>query len=549
MQRSIGRSCWLVVAAGGLAHGQTSELAKLLASNGSGADSFGFDVSICGERVLVGAPMCAGNGVGAAYLFERDASGAWPEVARLEPSDGQPCDAFGWSVSIEGDRALIGAPGDDDRGNVAGAVYVFERDAGGAWMELAKLHPSDAAANDQFGYALQLSGDRALVGAPFDGDLGAAAGAAYVFERDAGGAWTEVAKLHASDGAPTNQFGQELSLDGDVAVVGAWQHDHGAMNTGGAYVYERDAGGAWLETAELVASDAAANDNFGIGLSVSGEGILVGAYGDDVRAGAAYAFVRSGGAWVEEAKLVASDRTSNEYFGISVALDGSRAVVGSTENSFVSQDPDHAYVFERSGSGTWTEVAMLIGADTALADFFGTPVALSGDRTVVGAGFDDDLGFFSGSAYLFDVEPLSSSVTQISLASGGSQPLSLDAGHLHAGENYWLLGSMSGTSPGIPLPGGLLLPLNPDRYFTRTLERPNLPPLANSKGTLNASGHADAAFTTVPLDVNLAGLTVHHAFVTLGAVAAASTGSSSTPAPAPALATFASNAFALTFVP
>jgi hypothetical protein len=119
------------------AHGQTSELAKLLASNGQGNDSFGFSVSISGDRVLVGKPMGAGTGVGAAHLFERDAAGTWTEIAVLEASDAQPGDVFGWSVSIGDDRALVGASGDDDRGNRAGAAYVFERDAAGAWIEIA----------------------------------------------------------------------------------------------------------------------------------------------------------------------------------------------------------------------------------------------------------------------------------------------------------------------------------------------------------------------------------------------------------------------------
>lgn len=209
-----------------------------------------------------------------------------------------------------------------------------------------------------------------------------------------------------------------------------------------------------------------------------------------------------------------------------------------------------AHAFELQSNGAWVQTAKLLASDEGEDGyFFGWSTSVSGDRALVGAPGDDDQGPLSGSAYLYDLLPLSSTVTQLSLSSGGTQPLELDTGHLHPDEAYLLLGSMSGTSPGIPLAGDLVLPLNPDRYFLRTLEFPNRPPLSSSKGTLNSAGHADASFSAVPLDVNLAGTTVHHAFVTMGSVLALSTSAPGSGAPRPALATFASNAFPVLLVP
>jgi hypothetical protein len=185
----------------------------------------------------------------------------------LTASDGAFSDTFGSAVAISGDTAVVGAPRDDHAVNAEwdkGSAYVFERDAGGegAWGEVAKLTASDAAENDFFGASVAMDGDRLVVGAWNDDGKGAA----YVFERDAG-AWSEVAKLTASDAAADDGFGDPVAIDGDTVVVGAVLDDHEVNGgdedeKGSAYVFERDAGGAgaWGEVARLTASDAAAGD-------------------------------------------------------------------------------------------------------------------------------------------------------------------------------------------------------------------------------------------------------------------------------------------------
>ncbi len=491
-------------------------------------------------------------------MYEREPDGLWPETAHLVASEASVNDLFGASVSLDGDGALVGAPFDalvmsGVPSIVSGSAYFFERNSNGIWVEVVRLLPSDGADSDNFGTALCLQGDRALVGAHLDDDNGSSSGSVYAFERDTGGAWSETAKLLASDGALADVFGSALSLSGDRALIGAYQDDDNGSNSGSAYLFERQSNGSWLEIQKIVASDGGAGDRFGHSVALEGDCALIGAPNHDdlgSDSGAVYVFERSqGGAWIEVEKLVANGGDEGDVFGWSMSLSADRALISAHLDNTLGTLSGAAYVFRRDGNGDWNQEAKLQASDEAPDDLFGGSVSIAGDRALVGSPQDDAAAANSGSAVLFDLLPLSSTVTELSLSSGGTQPLEIDAGHLRANEPYHVLGSMSGTSPGIPLAGGFVLPLNPDRYLVRTLERPNLPPLANSKGVLNAAGRADAAFSTVPLDVQLAGMTVHHAFVTLGSIAAASTGSSPSPAPRPALATFVSNAFPLLFVP
>lgn len=147
--------------------------------------------------------------------------------------------------------------------------------------ELQKLLGSELESGDEFGYSVALSGDRALVGAYSDNDNGTNAGAAYVYERDEGGVWSEVAKLTASDGFASDRFGWSVSLSGSRALVGSVTDDDGAINAGSAYIYERDEAGVWEAVAKLTASDAAREDLFGWSVSISGDRALIGANLDD----------------------------------------------------------------------------------------------------------------------------------------------------------------------------------------------------------------------------------------------------------------------------
>ncbi len=293
-------------------------------------------------------------------MYERNAGGtnAWGEVAKLTASDQAVFDSFGVSVSVDGDVALVGAyRADPDGMSSAGAAYVYERNAGGtnAWGEVTKLTASDKAADNYFGVSVSVAGDLALIGAPWAVPDGLnSTGAAYIYERNAGGtnAWGEVAKLTASDKAAADVFGGSVSVDGDIALVGAFLASPGGVyRAGAAYVYERNAGGTntWGEVAKLTASDKWADDEFGCSVSVNGDVVLVGAFEEDpsylYNAGAAYVYERNAGgtnAWGEVAKLSASDKALSAGFGLSVSVAGGVMLVGAPG----AEPAGAAYIFE-----------------------------------------------------------------------------------------------------------------------------------------------------------------------------------------------------------
>ena len=281
---------------------------------------------------------------GAAYIFTRS-NEVWSEQAKLSASDIEERDRFGESVFISGDTAIVGASGDDDFGSSSGAAYIFTRSGGGVWSEQAKLTASDAAAGDLFGFSVSISSNTAIVGARADDDTGASSGSAYVFTRS-GTTWSEQAKLTASDGAEGDEFGFSVSVSGDTVIVGAFGDDDGfGSDFGAAYIFTQSGGGVWSEQAKLTASDSDVEDNFGFSVSISGNTAIVGSESDDddagINSGAAYIFTQSGGVWSEQAKLTASDAAAGDLFGFSVSISGNTAIVGAeSDDDACPSDPD-----------------------------------------------------------------------------------------------------------------------------------------------------------------------------------------------------------------
>lgn len=212
---------------------------------------------------------------------------------RLLPDDGAAGDGFGGSVALSGDMALAGARYDDDHGSNSGSAYVFQN-AGGVWTQVAKLTAADGASDDYFGNSVALLGDTALVGAHYADHHGTNSGSAYVFQ-SAGDVWTQAAEVTAQDGAEYDNFGGSVALSGDMALVGADNDDDNGSNSGSAYVFERDSGGPdnWGQVAKLTADDGAQGDEFGSSVALEGDRALVGASFDDVNetdSGSAYVF-------------------------------------------------------------------------------------------------------------------------------------------------------------------------------------------------------------------------------------------------------------------
>ncbi|CAL6443634.1 unnamed protein product [Bathycoccus prasinos] len=266
---------------------QQSKLYASDAAANSDGYQFGMSVSLYGNTALIGAKYSSQSSAGSVYAFTRSsADGPFTEQSKLKPNDGAENDYFGVSVSLYGDTALIGAHNDEDSGTNSGSVYVFTRSsADGPFTQQSKLHGNDVAAGDGFGRSVSLFGDTALIGSYNDDDNGISnSGSVYVFTRSsADGPFTQQSKIHASDGATSDTFGVSVSLYGDTALIGAHgSYASGTSSSGYVYVFTRSSSdGTFTQQSKIDASDAAADDKFGVSVSLYGDTALIGARGDD----------------------------------------------------------------------------------------------------------------------------------------------------------------------------------------------------------------------------------------------------------------------------
>ncbi|HQU82687.1 MAG TPA: hypothetical protein PKY59_06170 [Pyrinomonadaceae bacterium] len=376
---------------------------KLFDPNDVEGDNFGTAVGISESNLIVGA-FGVDSGKGAAYAYSLS-GGKWRQESQEVATDGAANDLFGRSVAISGNTAVISSHFDQNGANLrTGSAYVFVRN-GADWVQQQKLTASDGADGDNFSWSVDIDGETIVIGAPRDG-IGSNAnqGSAYVFVRS-GTTWSQQQKLTASDGAANDEFGFNVGVSGDTIVVGAWQDSSPLFGQGSAYVFVRS-GATWSQQQKLTASDGLGGDNFGNSVGISGDTIIVGAFEDKIGTnfsqGSAYVFVRNGSVWTQQDKLTANEGGAGDRFGFSVAIDGDKVVIGAANDTIGSNaSQGSAYVFVRSG-GFWTQAQKLIASDGSQFDMFGTGVGISGDTIVVGAFQDSIVGNnIEGSAYVF----------------------------------------------------------------------------------------------------------------------------------------------------
>ncbi|UCD75407.1 MAG: FG-GAP repeat protein [Phycisphaerales bacterium] len=408
-----GGAALIVLGCTGAASGQCF-IAEMLAFDGAGGDQFGDCVAVSGSVAAVGASRDddLGTSCGAVYVFRyEDGAGEWYEEAKLRAADGAAYDLFGWSVDVQedaagGDVIVVGAYLDDDAGSKSGSAYVF-RYQGGLWQQEAKLVAFDAASDDEFGYAVAISGDLIIVGSSRDDDGGSNAGAAYVF-RFSGYDWSFEQKLIGSDCADQDRFGNAVDVCGDLILVGSQYDDDAGVNSGAAYVFRYDGASTWQEEGKLIASDGAPYDQFGQSVAVDGDLVLVGAYLDDSgasNAGSVYVFRFDGSVWWEEARLSADDAASDDQFGYAVAvqaddIDGDAALIGAPVGNGTQNDSGSAYLFRFDGVD-WILESEISGPDSATGDQCGWSLDLADEWLFIGANKHDHSADNDGSVFLF----------------------------------------------------------------------------------------------------------------------------------------------------
>lgn len=409
-------------------------------------DYFGQTVALFGDYAIVGSigENEDANGAnyvyhsGAAYVFQK-VGGEWKKIRKL-CSNGRPSGSyFGVSVDINDQYAVVGAYGENSR---EGAAYIFKKDEGGIdnWGQVKRLTAPFPAQDDYFGASVSVSGDYVAVSAFGDdedagqGNFLHSAGSVFLYRTDMGGQenWGQVAQVNAPKREALDSFGNHLSLDGELLVVGAALEDHDVLEqnelsaAGSAYIFGKNSGGAdqWGLIKKIVAPTRAASATFGTSVDISGDYVVVGADQDDPSPGvngpgAAYIFKRSEGGpdnWGVARKLVAPVRANEDHYGRSVSISGDYVIVGA-----YMEDEDGSEFFTLNGSGSayiykknqpsndnWGFVKKITERYRANSDFFGYAVGISGENAFVGAWGEDDDRFEqkpvpeSGAAFFFN---------------------------------------------------------------------------------------------------------------------------------------------------
>jgi hypothetical protein len=344
---------------------------------------FGYAVSIDADTAVVGA-MNDNSTKGAAYVYVRNGT-TWSQQQMITAADGAANDEFGYAVALSGDRLLVNAAG---KASSQGYVYAFTR-TNGVWTQQAEFTAGDGAAGDGFGTALALRGTTAVIGANGKALL---TGATYFFAVQ-GASWNQQLEFAGQGVGDSYGFSVALSQDGSTAVVGAYGAN---TETGKAYVYTPSAS-TWSQQAILTATVGAQHDRFGYSVSVDGSLAMIGAYGHNGNQGAAYVFARNASGWFQQSFLSAQDGAANDFFGYAVALTGNNAVIGAYEKSGIF-GPGEAYAFSLSGS-QWAQTKIV---PTTAGQYFGYSVGISGVTIAVGGfGASND----SGAASVFQLMP------------------------------------------------------------------------------------------------------------------------------------------------
>lgn len=390
-------------AAGQTVRGQC-ESANLSALDAGNGDQFGSAVAVWGEVALVGAIFDDPNGgnSGSVYAFRKSIFG-WQQWQKLTAPDGGAGHLFGISVDLHGDVAVIGARENTNKNGLhAGATYVF-RFIDSEWIMEQKIIASDGQENGLFGAAVAIWKDTIIVGAPQDSPAGVFSGSAYVF-RFSESEWVEEQKLVPTDGTEQAVFGWSVDIEEDTSVIGAkWDPDNGAF-AGAVYVYESD-GEEWVQRQKLLPLDGVADSDFGGSTTIRGDRILIGAARTDeggTNSGSAYVFHETANHWTQEVKLVAADPAPFDFFGCCVTLSDDLAVIGSRADNPLGLQSGSAYVFRFNGL-IWLQEQKLIASDELPCDQFGSAVSSDGNRVVIGAPRHGEPVEFAGTSYVFEL--------------------------------------------------------------------------------------------------------------------------------------------------
>ena len=338
---------------------QWSLVKKVSASDPANEDNFGYSVRLSGDYLAVGAIRDdeGGSNSGSVYLFNKDEGGTnqWGQIKKLNASNPGSERFFGFDVDMSGDLLLVGARGNGSN-NFAGGAYIFHKDSGGTneWGQIK--HIGGAVGNDLFGASVIIEDTTVVVSAPWNDGGVHNSGAVYIYTQNNGGVnnWGLSKLIRASGRAAGDEFGRSVSLKGNVLAVSNSHDDDYGSNSGSVLLYGRNTGGtnAWGQIRKIHAPTPSAGDLFGFDLQLSGDLLVVGAYLDDdkgANSGSAFVFKKDEGgadAWGFIRQLNSSDGRAGDLFGISVAISGSTIFAGASEDDDSGSSSGSVYSFE-----------------------------------------------------------------------------------------------------------------------------------------------------------------------------------------------------------
>ena len=497
--------CFLLLSSIGFTQPFTLE-AKVVGTPISAGDHLGHfgGNSIFGDYMVAGAHLVTHEDMltcGAAFLYHwNNVTCVWDQIDEIFAEsaigvlDLQTGANFGSAVALENDIIAIGAPGAENDGLLgAGLVYIYQI-IGGDAVFVERLQPRrndggfDLELDARFGLSLKLHGEQLIIGAPRETQDDAlvpimGAGAAYIYR------WNGLSSSFIFEGKITapvrnvlDEFGNEVSIYGNHAVVAAQFEDENELETGtidgagSAYVFAHDdISGDWTFLQKLAAFDRAVNDNYGCSVDMTQGNIVIGAWAEDENvigtdpmtdAGSAYIYEWNlADEFIFEQKIVATDRATDDRFGFLVAISGQDILVGAPNHDLDAAgvlpqaDAGAAYLFEHVG-GVWNQTQKFDAFDRQTLDYFGEAIGIHGDKIMIGSWgndydeFGDPTGLYeAGAAYIFDAgnNPVITAIHSNQEGQCDGQPITLSVeGVLYdAFEWEWFEGGCDGTSLGI----------------------------------------------------------------------------------------------------
>jgi len=381
---------------------------KIISSETTDLQGFGVQngAGVSGDYVVVGTLGDEQNGSqsGAAYFFERCGS-EWTQIQKIVPDDNEAIDRFGRGAAIWGDYAIVGAPYDDDMGEKSGSAYIYHLEDG-LWHLQEKIIAPDGSPSDWFGWTVSIWEDYVLVGSQNDFVESSFNGSAFIFKRD-GTDWVFQNKLVAPDPGTFDLFGLSLDIRDGLAIVGAQENDDNGLESGSAYIYKLEGDTSWNYQAKLLPSDGMAGDGFGGSVNISEGRALVGSPYKNVNLnddGAVYIFRNQGDSvWTEDSFIVSPENILAENFGLSVDADDEKVIVGTARGFGISEETGSAHLFSEV-DGNFNYEMKLYADDGEHADFFSIVVGVDDNTLICGAQGDDSNGGNAGSAYMYHVD-------------------------------------------------------------------------------------------------------------------------------------------------